>query len=263
MVYTKNKPRMVLLGDGTSLRYQSRGIDALMYGDGPSIDPVLDNNAWSDIKSVCASGDAANYWSLGDEKTVTCGGYSRSVMLVHIGDIYGDKKAVFQFRNRTEGDYVWSESDSTSVADADIWDDLLPTGAAFAELVPQELAEQLGDTKVVSATSSTDGTLVETVAKLFPPAERELRESTSFCRTEEAAALTTFGYYAENVGNAYRSLPKASDPTSQAGYGWWTRSPSLVQSADVWCVVDVYTNGQIYVAKPSAGGRGVAPCFAF
>lgn len=221
-----------------------------------TVDPVLENNSWEMIRTVCENGQAANYWSLGDEKNVTGGdGYTRPVKLVHMGNIYNGKKAVFEFWYCTENAYPWDGAASI-VATADIWAELEPTGRHYQALVNNELGDTLTDTTVQVVKSGNIGTLTTLTGKLFLAAEKELTATRNYSRVEEFNALTTFDYHAANDNNATRVKHIASAPTSAAGT-YWLRSPCSSN-----CAVLVNVSGKVNFTNVYAG-MFVAPCFAF
>lgn len=236
---------------GSSLIYQA-------------VDPILENNSWETIRKVCEAGQAANYWSLGDSKNVTgADGYTRPVKLVHMGDIYNGKKAVFQYWYRTEDNYVWDAGGSNAVADADIFPMLNVGGDIYVALMGNELHTQIGlsgDTTVQVSTSGTDATLTTITGKLFLPAEKEITATRAYSTTTEFDALTTFGYYAANDNNATRVKHKASAPEATSNQLYWTRSPGRGNSDRV---VNVYSDGIIYYNGAANANNGAAPCFAF
>ena len=263
-------PSTVSVSNGTLVSYDNTTGIIVVSGDSAEItvtceeaiviDPVLANNSWDVIKQVCQSGDAGDYWALGDEKNVTAGGYTRPVKLVHLGNIYGTKKAVFQFWYRTEANIVWDADNSNNVTTADIWAALASGGTAYNELVDADLGAQLTDTTVQVATSGTDGTITTLTGKLFLPAEKEITASPSYSRSEERAVLTTFGYYAANDSAATRVKHKASAPTATTSQIWWLRSPYSGYSVDV-CYVN--SSGDLNGGDASSTDIGAAPCFAF
>lgn len=238
---------------------ESNDSSSVNYSYSSPVDPILENNSWATIRSVCESGQAGDYWALGDSKNVTVGSYTRPVKIVHIGSIYTDKHAVFQFWYRTESNIVWDADNSNNVTTADIWASLASGGTAYAGLVDAELGAQLTDTTVQVATSGTDATLTTLTGKLFLPAEKELTATRAYSVSEEFAALTTFGYFAANDTNAARVRHKASAPEATSSQAYWTRSP---YGGNSYRVVYVGSNGSIsYDANDSS--YGVAPCFAF
>ena len=227
---------------------------------GSTVDPVLENNDWATIRAVCEAGDAGNTWSLGDEKNVTVGSYTRPVKLVHVGNIYSTKKAVFQFWYRTEANIVWDASNSNDVTTADIWDALASGGTAYTELIDGNLGPQLTDTTVQVAKNGNDGTITTLTGKLFLPAEKEITASPSYSRSEERAVLTTFGYYVANDNAATRVKHKASAPTATSSQMWWLRSPRSGYS-DLVC--RVASSGNLVYDFANYTNVGVAPCFAW
>lgn len=228
------------------------------------IDSTLENNSWETIRRVCEAGDAGDYWALGDEKNVTGGdGYTRPVKLVHMGDIYNGKKAVFQYWYRSEGNRKYDRESSNAVADADIFPMLNVGGHIYADMMGDELATQIGfsgDTTVQVASSGTDATLTTLTGPLFLPAEKELTATITYSVPEEFAALTTFGYYAANDTNDARIKHKASDPTGTSGIAWWERSPSF---GGVSNACSINSGGALVFNDVGNTNYGAAPCFAF
>ena len=228
------------------------------------IDSTLENNSWETIRRVCEAGDAGDYWSLGDEKNVTGGdGYTRPVKLVHMGDIYNGKKAVFQYWKVSENNYVWDAQNSNAVADADIFPMLNVGGDIYVAMMGAELATQIGfsgNTTVQVSSSGMNTTLTTLSGPLFLPAAKELSATPSYAPQEESDALTTFGYYAANDTDAARIKYKASDVEEESGAQWWERSPYASYEN---YVCRVRADGYLGGISASDTNVGAAPCFAF
>ena len=224
---------------------------------GPSVDPVLANNSWETIKAVCQAGNAGNYWSLGDTKTVTgSDGYTRTVRIDDMSGLYG-KHVVFSFLNRTETDEQWASYNVNSYANSAVKTAIDTGGSIFSVLVDSDLAAQLTDTTVQVAAGGNDGTLVSVTGKMFLPAEREIFASRTYSRTEEWNALTQYQYYSTHNTADARKRYKASTPTTAGS--WWLRSPRS-DYTDFVCYIYDYGNASYDFANNSLG---VAPCFSF
>lgn len=268
-------PSSISVSNGTLVSYDSTTGVAVINGDDTTIvnvvceaqavvDPVLANNDWATIKSVCQSGNAGNYWAVGDTKNVTGGDNAvRPVMIVDMQGLYS-KHVVFQFRYRTEQNYVWqgSANDGNYYNNynlATIRTTINSGGNAYTEMIPNDLGSELTDTTVKVAKNGGDGTLVDVTDKLFLPAEKEVWTSRKYSRTEEFTALTTFQYYTTHTSNSDHMIPRPSAVGQTSGNVWWLRSPCSDYSNGV-CGVNSSGGASNYDADDS---RGVAPCFAF
>lgn len=235
-----------------------------LFPPGPVVDPVLENNSWETIKSVCESGDAGNYWAVGDTKNVTGGDNAvRPVMIVDMQGLYS-KHVVFQFRYRTEQNYVWQATATdgnyyNNYNLASIRTTINSGGNAYTELFSSDLGQELTDTTVKVAKNGGDGTLVDVTDKVFLPAEKEVWISRTYSRNEEFTALTTFQYYTTHTSTTDHQIPRPSAVGQTSGNQWWLRSPGSDGSIYV-CLVVGSGSANYYNANYS---RGVAPCFAF
>lgn len=241
----------------------SSTISLIMAGVDPSsVDPVLENNSWATIRTICELGLASAVgWAVGDTKQVVGGdGYSRPVMIVDMQGLY-NKHVVFQFRYRTENSYAWDPDNINDYAASDMNTVHLVAGSAcFNELVSNDLAAQLTNTTVKVAENGNSSTLVDVTNKLFLPAEKEISSTRNYSRFEEFDALITFQWYITHNTAADYIIHKASNPTGTSGSVWWERS-SLRGSNSSACNID--SNGLFYNADAWVAVYGVAPCFAF
>ena len=224
------------------------------------VDPVLANNDWATIKSVCEAGDAGNYWSVGDIKNVTGGDtYTRPVMIVDMQGLY-NKHVVFQFRYKTENNYVWASNGVNDYENATVRTTINSGGNAYSDLFSSDLGSILTDTTVKVCKGGTNATLVDITNKVFLPAEKEVSTSPIYSRTEEQSALITFQYYATHTSNDDRKIPKPSAVGETSGNSWWLRSPRSGYTGYV-CVV--YSSGSIDYDGADGTSYGVSVCFAF
>lgn len=218
---------------------------------------TLNKNSWELIGAVIDANQAANYWAIGDTKTdVGTDNQARTMRICDMSGMYG-KKVVFEQVELENTNYVWQ---STAI---DGYYNNYSTSEMRTVHLPAILAKYSSDlqsfitnTTYKVATNGNDGTLLELTDKLFLPAEKELYgSSANYCRSEEAAALTQFQYYATHSSNADHIKYK---PGQTSGYYWWQRSPYSGGTSRV-CFVD--SNGS-RVNNGANGSFGVAPCFA-
>lgn len=252
------KPRHFIAGE-ESFKYDRDVCQIFLETEQPIVvDPVLENNSWEVIRTVCEAGKAEDFWALGDTKIVT--GTDELDRTVRIDDMSGlyEKHVVFSFLNRTETSETWASNNANSYANSNVKTAIDEGGSIFSVFVDSDLAAQLTDTTVKVAAGGNDGTLVSVTGKMFLPAEREIFGSRMISRQDEWDALTQYAYYSTvDTSAAARLRYKVSTPTSAGG--WWLRSPYSGTSANV-CYVDSYGNAYYYNAS---AGFGVAPCFSF
>ena len=228
---------------------------------GPVVDPVLGNNDWATIKSVCEAHLAGNYWNVGDTKSETGpDNYARPVMLMDMS--HG--RTVFMFRNRTENNYTWQSTAIDGYYNNYSTSQMRTThlavgGGVRSELIGSDLAAQLTASSYKVATNGNDGTLLTLSDQLWLPAEKELTQTRVYSRQDEFDALDTFDYFVANDTNDARKSPKASAPTATSGNQYWERSPN---SGDTYYVCYVGSDGGLYNGN-AYNSRGVAPCFAW
>ena len=221
------------------------------------VDAVFANNSWSTIKQVCESGDAANYWAIGDEKTdVGTDGYTRTFRIVDMSGLY-NKHVVFEQVNLdgTDGSgatgMAWDTNGGTNYSTSDANVTHLPS---ILTRYSSELQNTLTNTTIKVATAYNDSTIQDVTAKLFLMAEKEIWTSRTYSLQAEWDALTTFSYYTTHTSNS----DHIKYDSSATARGWWLRSP--VDGSALVCYVS--GGGSAYYSYPS-DTRGFAPCFSF
>lgn len=226
---------------------------------GSTVDSTLANNTWDVIKSVCEGGNASSFWAVGDTKNVTGGdNASRPVMIVDMQGLYS-KHVVFQYRYRTEQNYVWASNNVNDYENSGMHTTLLQSGGdVWNELLDSDLKSALTNTTFQVCKGGNDGTLVSVTSKLFLPAEKEVGY-TSYSRSEEQAALTTFQYYVSHNTQEDHKIPRPSAVGQTSGNMWWLRSPNSGNTGVV-CYVNSSGNAKYNYANNS---YGAAPCFAW
>lgn len=223
-----------------------------------AIDPILENNSWSVIRSTCEAGMAANYWSLGDTKTdVGTDSYTRTFRVVDMSGLYG-KHVVFEEVGveGTDGTGALGVAwDADSVNDYVASDMNLIVLPGTISRYSSALQNTLTNTTVKVAENGNSSTIVDVANKLFLEAEKEIGLS-NFSRTEEQNTLTTYAYYVAHSTNADRIKYKSSDGSSS---GWVLRSPHSGDSSNV-CIVSYNGNANYSIAN---NAYRFAPCFSF
>jgi len=276
--YFGSKPNKLIFPDGSSFRYRYAPNRVFLDAGGePEIepDPILANNTWELIKAVCQSGQAANWWALGDAKNIAVAGVGD---VPHaIVDMTANR---YEYTNNsghytnvvfqavpTIGNYQFNPSSNTNANGAyNCWyiSDLrtsMNSGTIYGKY-DSEFTALLEEVQTYEALDgSTNGNVVQYQAdKLFVPTYQEVRNnpSTTYVQSaEKELNIVEFGYYALN-NDANSQRIKYPFGSSSATY-WWLRSP-FAGGTGYECYVS--NSGNVYndVAYYS---YGVAPCFAF
>ena len=271
--YTKIKPNKILIGEDEH-KYTDKLPDTVFYETGPNIDPVLENNEWSVIKQVCQSGQAANYWALGDEKIIA---------VTESGTTYQVPHAIVDM-TANRYDYTSDNTKKTQVVFQSVpmllyevfnsSSNVSPNGdTAYNGWGYSELRTKMNSGSVYNAYDSSFTALLEQVNtkcaysgltneltasadKLFLPASKEAFSNPSYTQSCESS-LTEFGFYAQN-SDADANRIKLRIDDNQA-HVWWLRSPLAGHGG---LVLNVYGGGSLS-SDVAYGSRGVAPCFAW
>ena len=121
-------------------------------------------------------------------------------------------------------------------------------------LLSSVLQDNLTNTTIQTATNGTNGTLVSTSDKLFLGANKEFGK-TSYSRTEENNALTTWSYW---VSHTLANEHIKYDTTNTASE-YWTRSPANNNKTNM---LYVNSSGNFNVATAN-DIKNISLCFAF
>lgn len=193
----------------------------------PTIDPILANNDWATIKSVCEAGNAANYWAVGDTKTDT--GTDNNVRTFRIADMQGlyNKHVVFEQveceDNHQYMDLGTLDSDScyNHYEDSYMRSTYLP---ALILKYSSDLQTSLTNTTYKVQKNGKNSTLLDLTDKLFLPACREVFKTADWSAWMNAEwnSLTLYQYYNTNSNNSSRVKHTLS---SSEAVRWWLRSP--------------------------------------
>lgn len=221
-------------------------------------DPVLANNSWATIATVCESGQASNYWNVGDTKTdLGTDGNTRTFRIADMSGLY-NKHVVFEQVKVYDTVKIWnptSNKDNDNAYNDYAISRMVSTHLpAYELLLSSDLQATLTSTTVKVAKNGNSSTILDVSSKLFLPASKEVDTSGSSARTEENAILTTWQYYTTNTTASDR-IKRDSTSTARK---YWLRSPSYNSSGTVVAVDD---DGR-FVSSFAEGEIRIAPCFA-
>jgi len=230
------------------------GILKYIYVAPPTIDPILENNSWAVIKSVCEAGEASNYWSLGDTKTdLGTDGNTRTFRIVDMQGLYG-KHVVFE-QVELENEYykISSSTDYFTYENCDMRTTHLPSiMMKYSNQLQDSLTNTTYKVGKYNQSLNPDG-VIELTDKIFLPAAKELFTSSTQSTEVERNALTTFQYYVINDNNTSRR----KNTIAGQNQAYWTRSPA----AGFLTYCQVFGGGEGSTVCTTA--RPVAPCFSF
>lgn len=233
----------------------------------------LEETSWEKIREIVLAGKAANYWSVGDTKSITSkSGKTYTIRLADLqdgryeySDGSGSSKAVFEFvecynLNNTIGYRM--NSTNTNVggwAASEMRSQTMPT--LLADL-PDDMVAVMSQVKVLSGigdknktdTSSSNNTL-------FIPATIELFDNKEDSIGLAESPLGQFDYYkANNIGSArvkYVVGETTMIPSKAKLY--WNRSP-YAYGSNAFCGVEQFGDWDLSDANYS--NFAIAPIFA-
>lgn len=228
---------------------------------------TLEETSWEKIREIILSGNAADYWSVGDTKTVKIGGLSYTARLADLqdgryeySDGSGSSKAVFEllelYNNQTLSDFNiktgstnnggWATSFlKKTVLDTWAWNNL-----------PDDLKNVISKVKVLSSVGGTNSNETSSSDnRLFIPAVIELFDSPNGSLGLQESPLGQFDYYkTNNTNEARKKAPNNTTGTTQ----YWTRSPFTL-GTDSFC--NVQGDGSV-TARSVSYTLGAAIIFA-
>lgn len=227
-------------------------------------DPIFENNSWATIAKVFKSGQASQFWSVGDTKKITAFGrvqYTIRIVDMQSGrydyaDGSGSSKGVFEFVECVDrlGKIAFSMNStrtnaggfaSSHLRNADLQN-------IFSDL-PDDMQAAISEVNVLSGTGSgtTSGTS-SSANKLFLPAEMEMFDAKHYSIGLEECPLGQFDYYKAHNTNADRKKTRGSTNT------YWLRS-SYANSSATFCSINNIGSQDGTLADDEIG---VAPIFA-
>ena len=267
-VYTKlNKVKLVFASAPSS----DMKFKVVITGVEHAPSKVLNNNSWDTIRKVVLAGKAADYWSVGDTKSITSkSGKTYTIRLVDLqdgryeySDGSGSSKAVFEFVEcyNLNGRTGWSMN-STDTNDGG-WEnskmrkEIMPT--ILADL-PDDMVAAMSQVKVLSGIGGKTTTVASSSNNiLFLPAEIELGYISPYHSIGVTESpLGHFDYYSDSI-NSRRLRIKYIVDSSNTG-SWWQRSP-VKNSPDNHSWLSTSMDGNISLSRPIFD-ENLAPIFA-
>lgn len=242
-VYTKFKKVKLVFNSAPSSDMKFK---VVITGVEPEKIGTLEETSWEKIREIILAGNAADYWSVGDTKTVKIGGLSYTARLADLqdgryeySDGSGSSKAVFEllelYNHQTMSDFEIKTGSTTNggwatsflkkaVLDTWAWNNLT-----------DDLKNVISKVKVLSSVGGTN--LNETSSsdnRLFIPAVIELFDSPNGSLGLQESPLGQFDYYkTNNTNEARKKAPNNTTGTTQ----YWTRS-LFTLGTDSFCTVE-------------------------
>ena len=249
------------------------------------VSSTLNSNEWDVIRSVSDAGEGANYWSVGDRKSVVLNGtvgalslsnlttYAFIIGFNHNSSVEGSGRIHFQLGKTAlsggsdvalcDSKYGNTGSDAafrmnTSNTNSGGWNNSYMRKTicpAFKNVLPSALKNAIKSvTKYTDNTgnSSAESTVTATTDEIFLLAEYEVFGTIARGNTNESKKQKQYDYY--SAGN---SKVKNNHSSTSTAVAWWLRSPRSSDSANF---VFVFTGGTVSGAG-AYGSRGFAPGF--
>ena len=251
------------------------------------VSATLNDNSWDIISEISASGEASNYWNVGDTKTIIINGQVGNTTfsnlsidayilgINHNAGVEGNNRIHFcigKVNNKTVGlvdnQYEQYPMTSSGYFSMSYGDDNTNVGgwngcymrstimSAIKDALPTDLQNVLKTvTKYTDNTGgSTDNAsnVTATTETICLEAEFEVRGVRIFANSYEQNKQQQYDYYK----NGNSKIRNKYNNTNRAVF-WWNRSPYSGHSGS-FCDVD--TAGSAY-SGPSRNCYAVAPCF--
>ena len=252
------------------------------------VSATLNDNSWDIISEISASGEASNYWNVGDIKTIIINGQVGNTTfsnlsidayilgIDHNAEIEGNNRIHFcigKANNKTVGlvdsqygQYPMTSSGYFSMSYGDSntniggWNGCYMRSTimpAIKDALPIDLQNVLKTvTKYTDNTGggggSNDSYVTATTETICLEAEFEVQGKRSYANSYEQNKQKQYDYYK----NGNSKVRYKYNDTNSAVY-WWNRSPASA-AFDGFCRV---STGGSANASPSRYCTAVAPCF--
>ena len=233
-----------------------------IYYDGVNIpiSPTFADNSWVIIASACRSGVAADYWSVGDTKTITLtDGNDYTIRICdmtpgryeYTNNSEQKTNVVFEFVECLSTSYSMNDS-STNVGG---WAESKMKSTHMQNIfnmLPSDLQGVIEEIQIASSVGNKSAEISTSANKLFLPSEYEIFGSGTYS-TGESEGTPQYELYSLNNTNTFRI--KKQNGTAKI---WWLRSPGT-SDTNYFCNVSTNGNAHNYDANRSIG---VSPCFS-
>lgn len=184
--------------------------------------PILANNSWAVISYISRAGRAADYWNIGDEKTVELSNGETLTLQIYdfdhddrsdgkgkAGITFGSKNVLattYQMNETNTNVGSWRDSKFRVSAVPDIWD-----------LLPSDLAANILEVTKKTTAGNRSTSIVSTSDKIFIPSWVEVGGSGGEGYDGEGSLYPIFS-------NNNSRIKKDADNVAHV---WWLRSPQL------------------------------------
>lgn len=236
--------------------YTAASIECAVNANFFPIKDTFSNMSWADIQTVCKAGQAANYWSIGDEKEITLDGDSYTVNIIGFDhDVptnasdYGRQKTgiTCQLTESLADKYAVNNTATNSTG----WTDSVMRQSSMVNLFDM-LSDDLKDVIVpVNKATANCGlhnpVVTMTSDRLFLLSETEVKNINMNSAIGEGSQ---YEYY--SAGNSIIKTMEGNAVTC------WLRSPCVGNETDFCCVTDV---GDISNMSADLFAGGIAPAF--
>ena len=280
---------LVSINNSGTTKTQNITIDALkIYEISFSVvSATLNDNSWDIISEISASGEASNYWNVGDTKTIIINGQVGNTTfsnlsidayilgINHNASVEGNNRIHFcigKVNNKTVGlvdsrysQYPITSSGYFSMSYGDSntnsggWEGCYMRSTimpAIKDALPTDLQNVLKTvTKYTDNTgggSNSSSNVAATTETICLEAEFEIHGTREYANSYEQNKQQQYDYYK----NGNSKVRYKYNDTNSAVY-WWNRSPYSGNSS-AFC--RVYDDGSAYT-NSSRYCRAVAPCF--
>ena len=233
-----------------------------IYYDGVNIpiSPTFADNSWVIIASACRSGVAADYWSVGDTKTITLtDGNDYTIRICdmtpgryeYTNNSEQKTNVVFEFVECLSTSYSMNDS-STNVGG---WAESKMKSTHMQNIfnmLPSDLQGVIEEIQIASSVGNKSAEISTSANKLFLPSEYEIFGSGTYS-TGESEGTPQYELYSLNNTNTFRI--KKQNGTAKI---WWLRSPGT-SSTYSFCYVNAYGSADY---SGAGSNYGVSPCFS-
>ena len=251
------------------------------------VSATLNDNSWNIISEISASGEASNYWNVGDVKTITINGQVGNTTfsnlsidayilgINHNASVEGNNRIHFcigKVNNKTVGlidsqygqypmtsSGYFSMSYGNSNTNVGGWNSCYMRSTimlAIKDALPTDLQNVLKTvTKYTDNTgggSDSSSNVTATTETICLEAEFEVHGTRSYANSYEQNKQEQYDYYK----NGNSKIRYKYNDTNSAVY-WWNRSP-YSGTSNAFCFVDTAGSAFGYASR---GCNVVAPCF--
>lgn len=240
---------------------------------GLTISTSLNANSWETIAKVCAAGKALDYWSIGDEKTITFSPSSSTIThTIKLVDLTPNRYKLTNGTGYSQAVFMlWRATRNTSLSGYDFRRTIDPNSSfsmgwkdsearrdiqsIVSNSYPAELINNVAEVSLPCVTRYSNPTIINVADSFFLPSSSEVNSVTQNAGEGLKFEIYTNGSTSQNTYN----LRKLSIDNGASYSAWWTRSPKTGETK-YWTYIE--TDGIPAVSTPNYL-RFLPVCFAF